>query len=832
MKRAAPGSDSSKEAPAANVSDATGEAYSDDATFAQPSRVEGKPEAKIVAKPLKAQIPMEEMRKIVGVALKLRNVSFLSETDVRKEYAKLLKTSEEVKCLQEKKRRARKEIRKLEASITRIETKLASMQLGFDAKEEDPKEAAIKRIYDKMKGECFAYMESKEGGTYAHIQYTSLRTLLDYLREHCSFDRSSTFLDVGAGLNIPCHHAAMMYCGWAVGIELDEHRCLRAAEFLLSHWEAYDDEIRNPRIALIKANVLHCLPPDYATHIFLFDLVFAPLLYFQVLHWLAKARTWKYIVTFKPAREPSYQQWVEAILGVEPVEKLRGLKYARSSTSCIIYQRTTAVAMDLDGDNGEPRDGEPRDGEADDGIPPLPPPSIDSWKLAQAFFSGDIEKTKDSYRSIVKACQAQIDMEQRPRTSTELAQDSCLCDAWTQCEGACDACDVNFTPLPRKVLKKLASSVAGSGLFTTISLKEEVVLLQYRGREYRHEAEYIAAGLVADEYVLRLGKKWIDARGRGIHSFVNHSCDPNARLQSAVDRNGDDVCFIVTDKPITVEDKPVEVKVDYGNDHLGRIQCNCQSPYCRQRPKVLLLGMVQFSMAYVQKHLEGGERRDRNTLNELVECAKGKRLSIQHLRDTARCCMTEATCGVNVFTVDKNQVEGTDPDRHFAAPFDSSRGILFSVLAQCRRPIKFDEIILDYFWIPRGWAEDHWNDGFFSRTVPQFALKDVLVVGGSIILPCVPRVLNGVAQFENGFRDLYDISFIYKDDLESVSLWKGTRGIDGTTMQEIFEKGIHQEDVYCVVTHTELQELQYASRRFEDSVNIENARFLRLRRRQ
>jgi hypothetical protein len=75
---------------------------------------------------------------------------------------------------------------------------------------------------------------------------------------------------------------------------------------------------------------------------------------------------------------------------------------------------------------------------------------------------------------------------------------------------------------------------------------------------------------------------------------------------------------------------------------------------------------------------------------------------------------------------------------------------------------KFDTIVLDYFFSPAGWARERWTENFFEKTIPFFAEKDLLKVGGTFWLP---RLAVTDELIENSYEEIttyYDIKYVSK----------------------------------------------------------------------
>jgi len=88
-------------------------------------------------------------------------------------------------------------------------------------------------------------------------------------------------------------------------------------------------------------------------------------------------------------------------------------------------------------------------------------------------------------------------------------------------------------------------------------------------------------------------------------------------------------------------------------------------------------------------------------------------------RDLARCLALEAHNDTHAYTVsmESGAVYGT---RHLNANFN--RGCFVKeAKRKWGESIKFRQIVLDYFWIPRGsWVMTHWSRSFFETTLPGF----------------------------------------------------------------------------------------------------------------
>lgn len=133
----------------------------------------------------------------------------------------------------------------------------------------------------------------------------------------------------------------------------------------------------------------------------------------------------------------------------------------------------------------------------------------------------------------------------------------------------------------------------------------------------------------------------------------------------------------------------------------------------------------------------------------------------------------------------------------------------------------FDQIVLDYFWIPSGWDAEHWKWSFFSRTLLAFAQNGVLSAPSShskfnvdgyrtgvVYLPFCFHCLKAIAALYEEVSVFFRVTFLRKGELSEVALWTGTQFIDGTVMASVFGKNLSQEEIYCKVTAQQLRSME------------------------
>lgn len=181
-------------------------------------------------------------------------------------------------------------------------------------------------------------------------------------------------------------------------------------------------------------------------------------------------------------------------------------------------------------------------------------------------------------------------------------------------------------------------------------------------------------------------------------------------------------------------------------------------------------------------------------------------------RDLARIMATKATFGMDVFTISLENGCRYDANFHLNADFNS-RKFTKKLVDKFGQKLSFNQIVLDYFWIPNGWTSSHWHSSFFSSTLPSFAADGLLRSGAAIFLPfCLTCYKEVAAAYENKLKHYYNVTFLRKDQLHKISLWVGTQQISSDLMLNIFGKRIDQEEIYCKLTPVAIQKSMEDSR--------------------
>jgi hypothetical protein len=136
----------------------------------------------------------------------------------------------------------------------------------------------------------------------------------------------------------------------------------------------------------------------------------------------------------------------------------------------------------------------------------------------------------------------------------------------------------------------------------------------------------------------------------------------------------------------------------------------------------------------------------------------------QEFRDRVRCEATEKLGYHRVLTLDDKHGEideGHHAGKHVATNFADHRRMIRALRAKWGNNIQFNDVILDYFFSPVGWARERWKTGLFVGTIPQMAIQGMLSKGGRFILPYLNNVAEHLDEFQDEFiSPYYTISFI------------------------------------------------------------------------
>jgi hypothetical protein len=203
-----------------------------------------------------------------------------------------------------------------------------------------------------------------------------------------------------------------------------------------------------------------------------------------------------------------------------------------------------------------------------------------------------------------------------------------------------------------------------------------------------------------------------------------------------------------------------------------------------------------------------------HSVDTVYDKVRDRVFTVMDGRDLARCVQTELSCNVDVYCVSQEKASAYRDDRHLDGNFNRAQ---FVRALREKFKCQFDEIILDYFWIPPAWDASHWKPSFFRTTLMEFVNQQVLRPrrdtgsasageedgpgrgrsAGVVYLPfCFHCFKETYASFPI-LRKHYNLSFVRKHELHQISWWKGTQALDPVKTQQILGKRLDQEEIYC-----------------------------------
>jgi len=274
-------------------------------------------------------------------------------------------------------------------------------------------------------------------------------------------------------------------------------------------------------------------------------------------------------------------------------------------------------------------------------------------------------------------------------------------------------------------------------------------------------------------------------------------------------------------------------------------------------PKILLLG-ISYPDVYgqMEEHQYDDDILNNSELSvdQAVECVRRKILTEMDGRDLARCVATEqagveigsgssGSISHQVYTVSKEVGGVYRKDRHVYASFNNSRGMRKAML-KAFNEVQFQQVILDYYWMPTGWLVTRWNKTLFQETLPDLVRYRMLAFPvarsrrskssldsnknsnsnnknknidyqniiettennnagsegleeGVVFLPFCAHVCKELVGGIHILKNYYAITFVKKKELPGHALWKGTMSIDADVMQHRLGKQLDQEEIYC-----------------------------------
>jgi hypothetical protein len=659
-------------------------------------------------------------------------------------------------------------------------------------------------------------LSSDGGDTNGELTGGKAIELIQRLMDDHSLNASSALFDAGSNYNLfPILAAQMAGCKTA-GIEYVPVRNYVAANaFLLAMADKKGKgSLVNERVAYVNCDLFNVRSLFPMTHGYFFDEAFCRLLYEHLVRVAANTPTLTHVCSFKASKSRSLHRIFERY-GFTRVDQMKVTKTGSGEQNTVyIYERTSLVNVYW-----------PEETRSNILTPErLMAESLEpAWGESQQARLAVYERLKTTTEDLLKfqlnrrKWLMKLTPGTQRATATQVSQ-KCNCLMWFECPKGCTTCDNVFEHRPDDVVAG-PSNIHGTGLFAANPILSNTMVVKYTG------TLLTAAPTVGDvRYTAKVdATTYIDAvAAEGPHKYVNHSCTPNGRLLTWTSQDGDIMLSIQVVRPLERGD---EITVDYTNQIPMPVDCacsTCEAPPCStctpppKRPVVLCLGMV---FSTVEKNAD---------IEALVA---SQTLSTIDGRDTVRCISMEAHSNVEVYTLDKRE---NASGRHIQSNFQS-RHLIADILEVIPGPIQ--QISLDYFYMPNGWAEQRLGKTLFSGHLRAFA--DLLSQDGCVYFPFQRDCLYALIAGEREWQKFYVVSFVSKDKSEEMDanlLFAGTNRISPETMLTVYQKELSQEETYCTIASSDLKDLlpnhphsKICHRlRHADKTEIDALRFIRL----
>jgi hypothetical protein len=285
----------------------------------------------------------------------------------------------------------------------------------------------------------------------------------------------------------------------------------------------------------------------------------------------------------------------------------------------------------------------------------------------------------------------------------------------------------------------------------------------------------------------------VDAKGRGLQQYINHSCDPNCIFLKWNDSQGRLRISIATRRAIK---KDEELTVNYGST---REDFACECPACKRFTKtILLLGMTGLSEPYIKKRLK--IQQPLNAKNMCHAMLKMGSKVDQQLRDNLRLLALQQE-GWRPYTISLEPVEhGGKANSHFGC--DWNRMTIFKRLEAMR--ITLDIVELDNYWMPNSYTKVKAQSAFYRQTLPN--LGKFVRVGGSIFLPAQVYMLDGLLSNRESWEPYFDLHLLGATERKAQSpLYAGMKCLEnlvgrGNVDAALAKNGAKNETVYSHIT--------------------------------
>lgn len=388
----------------------------------------------------------------------------------------------------------------------------------------------------------------------------------------------------------------------------------------------------------------------------------------------------------------------------------------------------------------------------------------------------------------------------------------CCADLYMKCDpnqpGADCTCSKTFQPMPPEITYVSRSTIHGSGFFTRSDILANKIVCFYTGEVTREKPIDCTYTACVDRY-------FVNAKYYGPHRFLNHSCEPNCRLQEIVGLNAEGVQFDLALVALRNIHGGEELTIDYGMDtamaSFGSTAdvCGCKSARCRYEANRLFM----FAKHFKTYPGLGGRKSSADVLALMLLNKKHNNNGAeQDLRDQYRHALLSEKTQTGVYTVALDTRQKNPSPRHMDCDVSNPTKFLAALL---EKNVRYQKLYPDWVWTPLTWWETHVPAKFFHEVLPLLVEKQILLPGAAVFLPFNPHTFRWVLEpqpnnlpMKKTLKFSYEAELLAEDQLDEHELWQALKDVDDATFHRAFGKSLRaSEQQYITFDLTTLKSL-------------------------
>jgi hypothetical protein len=217
----------------------------------------------------------------------------------------------------------------------------------------------------------------------------------------------------------------------------------------------------------------------------------------------------------------------------------------------------------------------------------------------------------------------------------------------------------------------------------------------------------------------------------------------------------------------------------------------------------------------------------RPSVQQAVECLDAGILHQQHARDLARLVATEQCCGMRAYTVSLSE-QSVRADRHLMGNMKAAMALCTDISTKWPK-LWFDQVVMDYYWIPSGWLRSHIGAQAFVQLLR--CIPGLLNPGASVLLPFSIDVFECFVKWKDKLDEIYEVFYLDAEEVAAqCALVQGTNTIDANTMSKLGKPS--NQEIYASITTRSIQQQHFTFATTEDVLsaflNIDNGEKVRM----